>query len=170
MSGMEIRPVRPDEEAALGRLVLAAYAGLPGYVSEPDYELELLDVAARAAVADVLVAVDHDGRLLGGLTFVPDDTNPLAEHGVPGAASIRMLGVAPEAEGRGVGTALVTESLWRARASGARELVLHSTDWMHGAHRLYLRLGFRRDPELDWTPAESDVVLLGFRHPLTDLP
>src|SRR4051812_32842939 len=103
---MDIRPVRDDELARLGAITLAAYTELPGYVSEPEYEAELADVALRARQAVVLVAVDGDD-VLGGVTFVPDSDNPMAEHGVDGAASIRMLAVDGAAQGRGVGRALV---------------------------------------------------------------
>ena len=33
---------------------------------------------------------------------------------------------------------------------------------MAAAHRLYARLGFRRDPDLDWHPL-PDVLLVAFR-------
>ena len=35
------------------------------------YAAELADVAGRAALVDVLVDVDDDGRLLGGVTYIP---------------------------------------------------------------------------------------------------
>ena len=63
----------------------------------------------------MLVAVDDDGTLLGGVTFVPDGDSPLAEHDVDGASSIRMLAVAGTAQGRGVGEALVRACIDRAR-------------------------------------------------------
>src|SRR3954471_3431525 len=147
-----IRPVQPEEADELGALTLAAYAALPGHVEEPDYDAELLDVAARAKVAEVLVAVDEDGSVLGGVTFVPDGGNPLAEHAVADASTISMLAVAGPAQGRGVGEALARACIERAREVGSRHVVLHSTPWMHGAHRLYGRLGFVRRPDLDWTP------------------
>lgn len=157
---MEIRPVAPEEMAELGRLTRDAYMALPGHVREPDYEAELADVASRAAVATVLVAVE-DGAVLGGVTFVARSDDPMAEHGVDGAASIRMLAVAAEAQGRGVGRALVEACIGRARDLGAPQLVLHSTAWMHAAHRLYERLGFARRPDLDWVPV-PDVPLVGY--------
>jgi ribosomal protein S18 acetylase RimI-like enzyme len=153
--------VRPDEADQLGAITLAAYTELPGHVEEPDYEAELADVATRAKVAEVLVAVDDGGTVLGGVTFVPDDSNPLAEHGVPDASSIRMLAVAGTAQRRGVGEVLVRACIERARAVGSSCLVLHSTPWMQTAHRLYERLGFVRRPDLDWTPV-PDIALLGF--------
>jgi GNAT superfamily N-acetyltransferase len=158
---VQIRPVRSEEAAELGALTVEAYATLPGHVEEPDYEAELADVASRAAVAVVLVAVEDDGTLLGGVTFVPDGENPLAEHELPHASSIRMLAVHRAAQGRGVGEALVRACLDRARRLGSRHVVLHSTPWMHTAHRLYGRMGFERRPDLDWTPVPG-IDLMGF--------
>jgi GNAT superfamily N-acetyltransferase len=156
-----VRPVRPEEADELGAITVAAYAALPGHVEEPDYDAELADVATRAKVAEVLVAVDDDDRVLGGVTFVPDGENPLAEHTVADASTIRMLAVAGRAQGRGVGEALVRACIERAREVGSRHVVLHSTPWMEAAHRLYGRLGFVRRPDLDWTPV-PDIPLLGF--------
>jgi ribosomal protein S18 acetylase RimI-like enzyme len=158
---VEIRPVRPEEAAELGRITLTAYTELPGHVPEAEYEAELADVASRVQVAEVLVAVEDDGTVLGGVTFVPPGDNPLNEHTVTGAASIRMLAVAGRAQGRGVGEALVRACIDRARALGATHVVLHSTHWMRTAHRLYGRLGFDRRPDLDWTPV-PDIPLMGF--------
>lgn len=162
---MEIRAVHPDEVAALGALTVAAYHALPGHVVEPAYDAELADVATRAEAAVVLVAVEH-GDLLGGVTFVPDADHPMAEHGVDGAATIRMLAVSGHVQGTGVGRALVEACIERARAAGTRELALHSTPWMTTAHHLYARLGFRRDPSLDWTPVPH-IELWAFRLDLT---
>lgn len=159
---MEVRPVRSGEFDRLGAITVEAYTTLPGHVPEPDYEAELADVAGRANDATVLVALAEDGCVLGGVTLVTDSDSPLSEHDVAGAASIRMLAVDQSARGRGVGEGLVRACLDRAADAGATAIVLHSTPWMHGAHRLYDRLGFRRDPALDWTPVPG-IDLLGFR-------
>lgn len=155
-----VREIQPEEVAALGRVTREAYVALGHPLPEP-YLAELEDVGGRAAAAVVLVAVDADGAVLGGLTYVEDAPNPFAEWDHPDWAGFRMLGVAPLAQGRGVGEALVRECILRARAAGKTRVVLHSATWMVGAHRLYRRLGFRRDEELDWSPA-PDVPLWGF--------
>jgi ribosomal protein S18 acetylase RimI-like enzyme len=85
----------------------------------------------------------------------------LSEVDDPDAASIRMLGVAPDARGQGVGEALVRECIDRARQSGRRRIRLDTRTTMTGAQRLYERLGFRRDPAHDWSPA-AGVLLLGY--------
>jgi len=163
-----IRPVEAHEYRELGALTLDAYTSLDGHVDEPDYEVELADVRSRAEAPGtlVLVAVDDDGRLLGGATHVVDHTSPFAENAPEDAASIRMLAVARGAQGSGVGKALVLACIARANEDGKAALVLHTTPWMTTAHRLYEGLGFLRDPERDWQ-ATPDVLLLGYRLQLT---
>lgn len=60
---MEIsRLVPADDAARAGQIVQTAYAALPDYPHDPEYDEMLGDVAARADEADVVVAV-VDGRL-----------------------------------------------------------------------------------------------------------
>ena len=150
--------MRDDEMDELGELTVDAYRAL-GMPLPDSYEAELRDVRTRAAAAEVIVAVDEDG-LLGGVTFVPGADNPLAEFDDPDASGFRMLGVAVAARGRGAGEALVRACIDRARALERRRLLLHTTEWMKDAHRLYERLGFRRDTSHDLS--FPDVVLLGY--------
>jgi ribosomal protein S18 acetylase RimI-like enzyme len=63
---------------------------------------------------------------------------------------MRMLAVAPAAQGRGVGRALVAECIARTRAGGRTGIALYTRPFMTAAHRLYESLGFRRVPERDW--------------------
>lgn len=175
LNSVQIRVARPGDYAALGELTLAAYASVDPSTLEGDYPEELRDVAGRAAGAEVLVAVEvagdgeatgTRGPVLGGVTYVPGPDSPSAEFTEPDAAGIRMLAVAPDARGRGVGEALTRACIDRARTAGRGQILLHSTDRMTVAHRLYQRLGFERDLSLDWEP-EPGVNLRGFRLRLT---
>lgn len=96
-----IRRATPHEYATLGEITAQAYLGdgLLDFGENDDYLDELHDVAKRAAAAEVLVAVT-DGRVLGGVTFVPAG-GLMADIARAGEAEIRMLAVAPEARGRG---------------------------------------------------------------------
>ena len=78
-SGLEIRPIRADEHDALAELTVRAYRAVHGEVIDGIYLDDLLDVGGRAAAAEVLVAVDGDGTLLGGVTYVPDRSSTMAE-------------------------------------------------------------------------------------------
>jgi GNAT superfamily N-acetyltransferase len=143
-----VRPVEPREYEAVGDVTVSAYSGVEGFSAGARYEAELRDVAGRVKTAEVLVAAEPDGRVLGAVTFVPGP-GPLAEFGGPGESGMRMLAVDPAAQGRGVGRLLAQACVDRARATGRSRLVLHTTGAMAGAHRLYRGLGFARTPELD---------------------
>jgi ribosomal protein S18 acetylase RimI-like enzyme len=116
----------------------------------------------RVRDAEVLAAVNGTGEVLGAVTFVPGPESSSAEFSDPDGAGIRMLAVKPEAQGRGIGEALVRSCIDRAKAAGRRCILLHSTEMMTTAHRLYLRIGFDRDPSIDWEP-KPGLKLLGFR-------
>ncbi|MEV5545311.1 GNAT family N-acetyltransferase [Streptomyces sp. NPDC052309] len=161
-----IRQAAPEEYEALGEITAQAYLqdGLLDFGESDAYLVELRDVAKRAAAAEVLVAT-ADERVLGGVTFVPSGGS-MADIAAPGEAEIRMLAVAREARGRGVGEALVRTCVDRARAvAGCERLVLSTQRTMHTAHRIYERLGFARTPERDWNPLPDldDITLLTYQ-------
>jgi ribosomal protein S18 acetylase RimI-like enzyme len=145
-----IRPARPDEHAAIGDLTATVYASLEGGL-HPEYEAILRRTAERALTAEVLVAVEPDGTLLGALTYVPGP-GPQASIARDGEAEFRTLVVRPNAQGRGIGRVLVRWCMERARRDGRSALVLSTMPWMRVAHGLYESLGFVRTPERDWHP------------------
>ena len=155
-----IRAARPDDFARLGDLTAAAYLddGLLDFGAGDPYLAVLRDVASRAEHAEVLVAVDAEGAVLGGVTFVGSQGR-FADIAGPDEAEFRTLAVAPEGRGQGVGTALVRECIDRSRALGRRRIVLSTQPMMHAAHRVYERFGFVRVPERDWNPID-DLRLL----------
>jgi ribosomal protein S18 acetylase RimI-like enzyme len=144
-----IRPVDTDDFGPLGELTVAAYAANRDHLGD-EYTAELRDVAARASVCPVLVAVDREDALLGGVTYVPDPASPMSELERDGEAGIRMLAVDPRAQGLGVGRALTIACLDRARESGRSGMALYTRPANVAAHRLYGSLGFERDPSRDW--------------------
>jgi GNAT superfamily N-acetyltransferase len=155
-----IRDARPDEWAEVGDLVVQAYERA-GLMSEDGYLDHIRDVEDRARTARVLVAVDDDGRILGSVTYVPGPGSAYAETERDGEAGIRMLGVRPEAQGRGVGRSLMNACVELARAEGRDRLVLVTTGVFKQAVRLYLRAGFKRSRERDFAP-EPGISLRGY--------
>ena len=157
-----VREAVPAEYEAIGALTVAAYSIFAETDDDGGYLAELRDVAARARDCPILVALDATtGRVIGGATYVPGPGNPWAEVEREGEAGIRMLAVAPEAQGHGAGTALVEALIARARAHGRRGMALMSLASMTTAHRIYGRLGFQRDPGRDWE-VEPGFTLLAF--------
>jgi GNAT superfamily N-acetyltransferase len=152
-----IRHVAPTDFTPVADLCEAAYAP---FLGDDHYLATLRNVAKRAREAEVLVADAGDGELLGTVTFVPDG-GPLGEIATPEETEFRMLAVSPTAQGRGVGTALMSWIVDASAQRGRRGIVCSSLPEMTSAHRIYERLGFRRAPERDWSPVPG-VDLMAF--------
>ena len=165
---MEIREARADEYAVVGELTHQAYAELFTTGQLGSYGDELRDVSARAATTRVLVAVDETGAPVGSVTYVDDLGSPYMVGAEPATAGIRMLAVRPGHQGRGVGRSLTEWCLDEARRTGCRAVVLHTTEYMPTAQRLYRSLGFARVEHLDHT--SGGILVMGFRLDLDDRP
>ena len=140
--------MRPAESARVGALTLAAYDRY-GTISGP-YRQQLADPAGRAAGCAALLVAEVDGEVVGTVTDVrPGDAQWEGRPVPEGDCGFRVLAVDPRVEARGVGRALVTACLDRARAEGRHRAVIISMAWMTRAHRLYQQLGFVRRPDLD---------------------
>jgi len=164
---VQIREARPEEYEQVGALTFDAYAelGVAGYLGW--YGERLRDVAGRAGDAEVLVAVDDDGTILGNVTFVHGPESTSADFTDPDAAGMRMLAVGGHAQGRGVGRALVDAVVARARVAGKQRVVLHTTSFMPVAQKLYRSFGFVRDEAMDFEP-EPGTTILGYRFELAN--
>lgn len=166
MPGVNVRPAAPEEYAAVGELTVQVYTGGGFLRPGSPYVQKLRDAASRAEKADLLVAVDDTGRLLGSVTYAAGGS-PYAETAeTDDEAGFRMLVVDPAARGLGVGTGLVRACIERARAHGVRTLRLSTQPDMTTAHRIYERLGFVRTPLRDWKP-EPLVDLITYEMVLT---
>src|SRR5207245_5376144 len=114
-----------------------------------EYLDRLADVAARTDRTTVLVAVE-DGRILGTVTLELDrrveenDDQGEGERLPAHEAHIRMLGVAPGARGRGIGRALMDESMRIAREHGKSLMTLNTGGRMKAAQGMYESMGFER--------------------------
>ena len=121
---MEIREAASGEHEAAGRVTAEAYRG---FVRDAAYLERIADVADRAGRTVVLVAIEERG-IVGSLTLELDRrVNARDEPLSSDRAHIRMLGVAPDRQGRGIGAALMRSAEDRARRAGKREITLHTT-------------------------------------------
>ena len=152
---LETGLIRASECRTLGDLIVTAYNSIPGCMPDPEYDVELREVAIRRTQVPVIVARDRN-RLLGGLTYVPGP-GPFAELAGDGDAEIRMFAVAPHLQGKGVGRALMTTAIDRAQQERRQRIVLSTSPWMTAARSLYERLGFCRTPSSDWSVISSGL-------------
>src|SRR5579863_4865063 len=114
---------------------------------------------------DVLVAVEQSGEITGTVMLQPW---PHAGHVVtgPDESEIRALAVLPQAQGSGLGKALLEAVIARARIRLVRHLVLLTQSDMVAAQHLYAKAGFARLTDRDWEPDPGNL-LLAYGMPLT---
>jgi ribosomal protein S18 acetylase RimI-like enzyme len=167
---VKIRPARPDEYEEAGRVTADSYREFARPDSDWDgYLVRLADVADRAQRTLVLVAVEEE-RILGTVTLELDarteggtrnnkESQPLA----PGEAHVRMLGVAPDARGRGIGRLLMDACLDESRRAGKSLLTLNTTERMKAAQRMYESMGFVRTEDEVFP---DGFVLMAYELPL----
>lgn len=152
-----VRLVRPEEHDAVGDLLERAYGA--DYVLSETYRESLHAVAERAAEHEVWVAVDEFVDALLGTVATPRAGRSISELALPGELDFRLLGVDPAARRRGIGRLLTEHVIALARERGATRIVMNSGPQMHGAHRLYDSLGFRRLPDRETRVVEAGTLL-----------
>lgn len=127
---MTPRRARPEEAGALRDLVRAAYARWVAAIGrEPAPMAD--DYPARIA-ADQAWVIEEEGRLIGALILEDTEDGLLLDN----------IAVAPEAQGRGIGAALIAFTEAEARRRGHRRVWLYTNEKMTTNIALYLRLGF----------------------------
>ena len=168
-SDVTISDVRPDEFDALGRILVDVYSSIEGFPSPADqpHYYDLLKQVGRFTQkpgARVLVALSPAGELVGGVVYFGD----MAEYGSGGiatsvqdASGIRLLGVSPRHRGIGAGKALTDTCIAMARRKGHSQVILHTTQAMQVARRLYEKLGFVRAEDLDFS--QQGLAVIGFK-------
>jgi ribosomal protein S18 acetylase RimI-like enzyme len=171
LTGFTIRTARAGEYAEVGALTAAGFAAGPyGAATDPDRVALLHDAAGRAESGDLLVAVDDTtGQLIGTASLLRRGTR-YARRAEPGEAEVRLLATALAGRGRGVGSALMTSAVERAREWGLDGLVVDTGAANHSASRLYHRLGFERVPERETAHIPGLGVLVVFRFDLQPRP
>ncbi|MCA1246897.1 GNAT family N-acetyltransferase [Massilia sp. MS-15] len=141
-----LREYAPSDRNSVNAVALAAFAQ---YEHDYDDWASFRDgigcMADLAGDADLIIAeretivgaVVHVGPGRPRNRIFPDDWS-----------IIRMLVVAPQHRGQGIGKRLVAASLARAYDIGAPVVGLHTSPIMANALSLYLALGFKRDCDL----------------------
>jgi ribosomal protein S18 acetylase RimI-like enzyme len=147
-----IREARPEDDAAVGELLIEAYATqyaakLPEVVVTEERKRTLRDVASKRAGAWVLVA-EVDGEVVGTVTLFPPGA-PDSEAWTPNTADLRHLATAVRYHGKGLSVPLMDAAERLARQRGLDAVALHVRKGNTGVARMYQRRGYARTPEGD---------------------
>jgi ribosomal protein S18 acetylase RimI-like enzyme len=127
-----IRPARTEDAEAVRQLVDAAYRGYTTRLGKPPGPM--LD-DYRRRIADRQTWVLEDGGALAGVLVLEETEGS--------ALLLDNVAVAPSAQGRGHGRALIAFAETEARRRGCTELRLYTHVLMTENQALYTRLGFR---------------------------
>ncbi|MCU1676892.1 MAG: acetyltransferase [Frankiales bacterium] len=157
MDAIVVRRARPAELADAAEVAVAAFLA-DGPLSH-DQRL-LADAVAAGEVDEVYVAMTPDGSIAGTACLLPSKSehSHVAELG---ERELRLLAVAPNQRGNGIGEILLRGCAWHAAAEGADELVLSAQPTRLAARKLYERLGFERLTTREWHRDGIDLLVYG---------
>lgn len=166
-----IRNAEPQEHLLVGELLVSVYSSIDGFPNPSElpayYEL-LRNVGQFSSLpgTEIVVAADHQ-QILGAVVFFSEMKN-YGSGGIapqlPNAAAFRLLAVSKSARGLGIGKLLTMECIHRAQNLHCQEMIIHSTEAMKTARKMYADIGFLRSEDLDFL--QGNVPVLGFRLPL----
>lgn len=163
-SDLIVRDARPEDDAAVGDLLVAAFtvqyaAKMPQYTVGEQRQRDLRAVAHKRQQGAVLVA-ERGGQVVGTVTlFRPG--SPDSQAWLPNAADLRHLATAPALHGQGLSRPLLDAAEARARSWGVDAICLHVRQGLVGVAALYQGRGYARTPEGDFHKP-PDVVLDAF--------
>ncbi len=142
---VEIRPERPDDEAAIGTVTAAAFQGVPGSdQTEPD----IVEALREDGALSVSLVAEAAGLIIGHVAFSRVEI-AVSEGDWYGLGPVS---VDPVQQGRGIGQALIRAGLDQLRAIDAAGCVLL------GDPAYYGRFGFEADPALRYKGEASPYI------------
>ena len=156
-----IRDARPADRPAIERLTLDAYQQYAEIMTPSAWRglEDAVHSGLRTSEPVDRIVAEQGARIVGSVMLYAPEANAYGDGGSNAAApELRLLAVDADARGSGIGQALVEECIRRARAMGATELGLHTSDSLVAAIRLYEGMGFVRAPEHDFQPEGAELV------------
>jgi GNAT superfamily N-acetyltransferase len=164
-----IREAKSDEFEALGELMVTVYSQLPGFPKQDEQPVYYQMLANIGKLTEnpgtrILVAVNDVEKIGGGVVYIAD----MQYYGSGGtatqernAAGFRLLAVDPATRGQGLGKKLTQACIQLAKDEGQQQIVIHSTEAMQVAWKMYERMGFERSLDLDFL--QKGFPVFGFR-------
>jgi len=138
-----------DQLKALG---LAAYGPFMDVLTEENGKKLHAALTAETLYTDLLskskcFLCEADANVIGMAYLIPkgNPTDIFQEDW----SYIRMVGVHPDYNGKGIGRKLAQQCIDHAKQTGERVVALHTSEFMDAARHLYESLGFKQIREID---------------------
>jgi GNAT superfamily N-acetyltransferase len=170
-----IRNAKTEEFKPIGKLMVKVYSQLEGFPKEteqPDYYNMLANIGAltKNPGTEILVALTPDDNIAGAVVYFSD----MKYYGSGGTATreenasgFRLLAVDPARRGHGIGSILIDECIQKAVFEKHSQIIIHTTEAMQRAWKMYERRGFQRSADLDFM--QGGLPVFGFRLKLSSI-
>ena len=149
---MKYRVADQNDLHALEELALASYGRLKKVLT-PENWAKMESVLTSDQTFPLLVRTCHsfvceENRRLLGMAFLVPRGNPTKVYSAE-TSYIRMVGVHPDADGKGIAQKLTQLCMEKAKETGEKLISLHSAEIMYVARHIYEKLGFKKIRLLD---------------------
>ena len=170
---ISIRNAKSEEFEIIGSLLIDVFSALEGFPNKdvhPTYYeyLENIGTLTKNKAIELLVAVSERNEILGSVVYY-HDVKYYNSGGIvteqKNCCGFRLLAVTPKARGMGIGKRLTQFCIEKAQQSTSDYLIIHTTNAMKIAWKMYENMGFKRAKDLDFIVGELKVF--GFRYVLT---
>jgi ribosomal protein S18 acetylase RimI-like enzyme len=149
---MNYRVAEQKDLPALEELALASYGRLKKHLTPENWtKMETLlksDQTFPLLVRDCHSFVCEDKEQLLGMAWLVPSGNPTKVYSAE-TSYIRMVGVHPDAGGKGIAQVLTKLCIDKAKETGETMISLHSAEIMYDARHIYEKLGFKKIRLLD---------------------
>ena len=163
---MFIRKAIESEHSFIREQRVAAYQEHAANIPDGHWQALKQAISSKADTQPgvELIVAEEDGVILGSVALFPAKIDAY-EGNVESVdyPEIRMLAVSPEARGKGVATALISECIKRSKEKEHQAIGLHTGEFMEKAMKLYESFGFERLPQYDFEPADDGIVVKAYR-------
>ncbi|MDK7050063.1 N-acetyltransferase family protein [Aerococcus sanguinicola] len=142
---MRFRPIQAKDDAPIASIIRSSLESF--HLDQPgtayyDPELDQLSLFYQAKPDEraYYVAVDNSGQVLGGVGFAKCEL-------FDQCAELQKIYLSPQAQGRGLGRALMELVIDKAREAGYQKLYLETHSSLETAIILYLKYDFKEIPQ-----------------------
>jgi GNAT superfamily N-acetyltransferase len=141
VADIKIRDYESPDAEDLNRIAVSAFSQFRDQYQDWPAMLAGLSKTSDLSTAGEVIVVEFQNRLAGAVAYFGPDSKkaPFFDQSWP---VIRMLVVDPAFRGKGLGRALSTECIARAKRDGSPIIALHTSPIMTVARPMYLKMGF----------------------------
>ncbi|MBM9578405.1 GNAT family N-acetyltransferase [Leptospira sp. 201903070] len=129
--------------------VLLSRAYVEAGFTDPTVAQKFFSIEEVKKRGKILLGIDSIEAVVG-MVIVGMNENPYRQIAEMDEAEMQLLATLPTVRQKGIGENLCRHFEIEARSLGFSKAVLSTQSSMEAAHRLYEKLGYRRDPSRDW--------------------